>query len=320
MRRSAAACGRGRVQHGVHGDRRGPSRVRRQEWRGALHVLPGRQTKHVQHAVARDHVADAGGARQEPEAAAAFFPARRSRNPIGRLRRRAPRDLVAARWRGGAAPRPPPRAPGAALFGAGEGSPPARPAPRAFERHALPGLAEQAAIADRAAPAAEPRKARDRSVEPHDARRASADAAWTARRRCGQRDVEPPLPDDVAEVVVDAVDVVRAAGHERHRHEQRHAARRHALSEAVHAARLVIELRCPLQLEAGLRQRRHRDLVVGAHPRRALRIAQRRQPLRAAAADLGEREASGQRRRSRRRSSKAARASRFSAYRGMPKQ
>ena len=38
----------------------------------------------------------------------------------------------------------------------------------------------------------------------HDARGAGADAAGTPRRRRGQRRIELPLPDDVAEVVVDA--------------------------------------------------------------------------------------------------------------------
>jgi hypothetical protein len=119
--------------------------------------------------------------------------------------------------------------------------------------------------------------------------------ARTGGCRRGKRRTEVPLPDDVAEIVVDGVHVVRATGHERHRNEQCHAARRRARSETEHAARLVVELRRPLQSEAWRRHRLHRNLVVVADPRRALRIGQRRRPLRTAAADLCEREAPGER-------------------------
>ena len=95
-----------------------------------------------------------------------------------------------------------------------------------------------------------------RRVQPDDARCGRGDPSGAAGCRRRQRRVEMPLPHDVAGVVVDPVDVVRTAGHDRHRHEQRHAARADALRQTVHAARLVVEFRLPLQVEAWLRQRR----------------------------------------------------------------
>ena len=104
--------------------------------------LPDGQTKHVQHAVARDHVADAGGPEEEAEPPPAFLtggdPGMRS-GPAGRRARRpvaggagsgphraAARRRAAAAWTGGAAA--------------------ASRAAARFDRHALPGLAEQGAI------------------------------------------------------------------------------------------------------------------------------------------------------------------------------
>ena len=103
-----------------------------------------------------------------------------------------------------------------------------------LDRHALARLAKQTAIAGRAA--AETQSGGGggrRCVQRDDAGRGRRDAAGTVGGRRGHRRVELPLPDDVAGVVVDRVDVVRAAGHERHRDEQRHAVRGHALRRAV---------------------------------------------------------------------------------------
>ena len=296
VRRAAAVPRRRGVQRRVHGDRRGPPRVGGQERRRALEVLAGRQTEHVQHAVARDHVADAGGPEQKAErAAASSSAARRAGNPLAGLaaaRRRQPAAARAVPRRG----RRPARRPAAAPRRGGRrrrgiAASASRTGRAPFDRHAL-RRARRAGCDTRPTPRA--------AAEPPGRVGGRCDRACTMRVApavmppghaavaAGSARVELPLPDDVAEVVVDAVDVVRAAGDERHRHEQRHAARGHALRQAVRAARLVVELRVPLQLEARLRQRRDRDLVVGAHPRRALRIGQRGQPLRAAAADLRE--------------------------------
>ena len=88
----AATTARGRrIQAGVDRDRRGPPRVRRQEGCGALHILSGRQTEHVQQAVAGDHVPDTGRTGQESEGSCGSLFARGPWDALGRLPR-APRD------------------------------------------------------------------------------------------------------------------------------------------------------------------------------------------------------------------------------------
>ena len=160
-----------------------------------------------------------------------------------------------------------------------------------FSRRAFAGFAKKAPVSGTAATEVQTwRRGCCRRVKPNDARSARRDAAGAARCRRRQRAVEMLLPHDVAGVVVDPVDVVRAAGHERHRHEERDAAGADPLPEPVHATRLVVECRLPLQIEAGLRERLNRDLVIGPNPRRALRVGERGEPLGAPASRLCERD------------------------------
>ena len=128
------------------------------------------------------------------------------------------------------------------------------------------------------------KRCRQVSVGPDDPRRRRRQAATTGTGSWRERRLEVPLPDDVPEIVVDPVDVVRAAADDGHRDEERDTGPRHTLGETVHSARLVGELRRPLQRKARLRQGGRGDLVVGADPAGALRVSQCGEPLRAAAA------------------------------------
>jgi hypothetical protein len=252
------------------------------ELRRLLHVLSGWKPDDVEHAIARDDIGHSGRAEQETEVATGFFHSRRTWNAIG--------GLVTARGRNGGSGR---RA--AALssrIGAACGRRHAGRIPRApstagtsFGRHAFTRLPKETSITDGAAPRSESAEGRGQeSVGPDDARSRRRQPTAAASVSGAERRVELPLPHDVTEVVVDAVDVVRAAADNGHRHEERDTGCRHTLCETVDASRLVGELRRPLQREAWLRQRRGRDLVVGANPAGALGISQGGEPLRTAPA------------------------------------
>ena len=226
----------------------------------------------MQDAVARQRVDDAGGT-AEAAAVRSGRPARREFRALAdRVRRPHHRRLVraAARRRlrraGGAAPgRAPGGAPaaGAAPAGAPAGArgrgrllrevQPASAAAAPFERHTLPGSPITLRYDCAARPPPAGGAVIGRRHERHDPRRARRHAAGALRRRGRERGIEMALPDDVAGVVVERVDVVRAAGDDRHRHEQRDAVRGDAVRQPVHAARPVIQLRAPLPLEPRLR-------------------------------------------------------------------
>src|SRR4029450_13019684 len=124
-------------------------------------------------------------------------------------------------------PPPPPAAP-----------PPPRPPPRA----PLTRPTDQTAVPDgRTTGTAVSRRGGHRLIQPDDACGCGGDASRTGWRRGGDGRFEMPLPHHVADVVVDRVHVVRTAGDERHRNEQRHAVRGHTLCEAVQATWLVVE-------------------------------------------------------------------------------
>ena len=282
VRRAAALSRRRRIQHGAHADRCGPLRVGRKERRRLLNVLARWQAEHVQRAVARHDVHDT---RRTSKKAARFFLAGRARNSLGHLtatcgrhRRRSRCGSSSCAWR-------------CARWRCAGGT-----TDSSLDRHALPRFAQQAAVPDSAAATAEwvcARRSR-RPVKGHDARGAGRHSARARRGGCRNSEIELTLPQQVAKVVVDPVDAVRATSDERHRYEERHAACRHTLCETLQPARPVAECGLPLQLEPGLRQRRHGNLVVGADPRRALRVGQGRQPLRSPASDLRQRGACGE--------------------------
>ena len=240
----------------------------------------------MQHAVARYDITDTGGPKQKGVRAGILFRPWRAGDALDSLARRGSR---------GRGSRTACRASSGTLLDARRCTPPAwrgctgwiagaaRTGRASFRRNTLTRFAKQTAVPGATGPATAEagRAGSSRRVQPDDASGCRRDPTGARRRRCGKGGIKMPLPHNVAEIVVDAVDVVRAASHDRHRHEERHAARRHTLGESVHAARLVVELYLPLLLESRLRQRRHRDLVVGADPRRPLRIGQRGEPLRA---------------------------------------
>ena len=116
---------------------------------------------------------------------------------------------------------------------------------------------------------AERRRARDRR------HRAGAGACVPAR---GRQRVQMPLPEHLVEVVVDRIDVVRAAADEGERLEslmRNDVRQQHRLRQRLELPRLILELRLPEQLKARLLQALLRDPRVGLDPRRPLRIARR---------------------------------------------
>ena len=189
--------------------------------------LPDCRPMHVQDAVARDRIDDAGRPAETAAAAADLFGRRAGNRRAGRgrrsrrrhRRRREPgaaparRARSRARRRPGAAVPAPRRSPPPRLVLPGAPAPaaPARPASAAapFERHALARLADHAAIRLRGAAAAGGRRGDRRRHERHDPRRAGGHAAGALRGRRGDRRVELALPHDVAGVVVDRVHGVR---------------------------------------------------------------------------------------------------------------
>src|SRR6185295_12701666 len=103
-----------------------------------------------------------------------------------------------------------------------------------LERDTLAWLTDYGPVSAPSAAARAPTATGDRRRRrAHDARGGRRGAAGACGRRRGQRSVEVALPDDVAGVVVDRIDVVRAAGDDRHRHEQRDAIRADALEESI---------------------------------------------------------------------------------------
>ena len=200
-----------------------------------------------------------------------------SRAARGRRRAASGRAVPRAARRGGAGVSPPPRLPRAAT----------RAAISASCGAPFPG-SPTSPFAGRGGRANPKNASCVGGVRARRARQRQRHASGTRRRsrilaRAG-RVVVMRSPEHRAEVVVDAVDVVRAAADENQRLEsaKRHqVAERHGRRQRVAVPRFVIDLQLPEKLK--LRQVLDRDVRIDAHPRRALRIEPLRRPVRCAA-------------------------------------